>query len=79
MALSNETIGGRGTRRKIICLNCGRHKLPSRRQRASRFKPICSHCGYSRFEERSDLLDAEIAVVQLTKGNAREIDGRIVL
>ncbi len=78
--ISSETIGGKGTRRKIVCCNCGRYQKPSRRQRASRFKPLCFHCGHSRFEVKSDLLEREICVVQMTKYNSHETDtGRHIL
>ena len=55
MSISAEVIGGRSTRRKIVCVNCGKHQMPSRRQRASRFRPTCRHCGCSRFDEASEM------------------------
>ena len=73
--ISNEVIGGKSTRRRMVCCNCGNFQMPSRKQRASRFRPICIHCGYSRFEpSEGSLLHAEIAAVQLVKGNARITD-----
>ena len=74
MSISAEVIGGRSTRRKIVCVNCGKHQMPSRRQRASRFRPTCRHCGGSRFDEASEMLEAEIAAVHLTKGNCHTND-----
>ena len=72
-AISNEVIGGKSTRRRMVCSNCGKFQMPSRRQRASRFRPICSYCGYNSFEiSKGSLLHDEIAVVQLVKGNARK-------
>ena len=73
--ISNEIIGGKSTRRRMVCCNCGKYQMPSRRQRASRFKPICRFCGHSRFEPSwGSLLHAEIAVVQIIKDKARETD-----
>lgn len=79
--VSNEIIGGKSTRRRMVCCNCGKFQMPSRRQRASRFRPICSYCGCSRFEpSKGSLLHTEIAVVQETKKQARETDaGRKII
>ncbi len=81
MYISNEVIGGKNTRRRMVCCNCGKYQMPSRRQRASRFRPICQSCGYSRFEpSKGSLLHLEIEAVQTLKGNAREIDsGRKII
>ncbi len=73
--ISDEVIGGKSTRRRMVCCNCGKFQMPSRRQRASRFRPTCRYCGCSRFEpSEGSLLHAEIAVVQETKRNARKMD-----
>ena len=73
--ISKEIISGKSTRRRLVCCNCGKYQMPSRRQRASRFRLICHYCGHSRFESsEGSLLHAEIAVVQITKDNARETD-----
>ena len=50
MAISNQGLLTKSSRRGLKCLHCGHTIRPTRAQRASRFKRVCPECGRTRWE-----------------------------